>query len=650
MPANCDRRSVIPVDLRRQVDLLPDEPGVYQFFDSAGGLLYVGKAGSLRQRVRSYFQASRDLRPRKEAMAAEIAGLDHIVTGSTVEALILESNLIKRHHPRYNVRLRDDKQYPYLRIGLDEEFPGVTLVRSRGNDGARYFGPYTRTHLLRATLRTVRRVFPYRTCRRVVPRQRPCLNYFIGRCLAPCIGKVSAAEYREAVDGLVLFFSGRGEEVARRLERQMREAADAMDYERAAAYRDQLRALGSIIEGQRVVTKSLVDRDVIAAAASAVGACAQAFFFRRGRLVGRETFWLKGAEGSGGGEALGAFVAQFYAAAAEIPKEVLLSEEVEDREVVEDWLSGIRGAKVRVKVPRRGEPAALVALALKNARQALEERSRLRGSDESKVAEDLWDLAQALELDDYPARIECYDISNFGGHDAVASMVVFEDGLPKKEDYRHFRIRTPGPDDYGMLAEVLRRRFRRGRTGRPADDRNVATDSFAVLPDLIVVDGGRGQAEAAAAAVAGEGLAGMIPVFGLAKRREILYPAGGGTPIALEQGSGALFTLIRLRDEAHRFALRYHRKLRSRRALKSTLDEIPGIGPVRRTLLLRHFGSGRAIAAATLEQLKAVPGLPEAVAGAVYEKLHKRQAVEADGPEERDDPTNDGKASGQGGK
>jgi len=422
------------------------------------------------------------------------------------------------------------------------------------------------------------------------------------------------------IEGLILFLSGRGDEVRRHLEDRMQQAASELAFERAAAYRDQLRAFTSILAGQTIESSSLIDRDVVAVASDPVEACAQAFFFRRGKLVGRESFPLRGGESGREAEAMSAFLSQFYTVAAEIPRELLLSTDVEDRGLVEDWLTGLRGRKVSVLVPRRGEGARLVEMARRNAELALEERRNRRGTEDQSIQADLVALADALGLDEYPNRIECYDISNTSGRDSAGSMVVFEAGRPRKEDYRQFRLRTAGPDDYAMMREVITRRLKHRRAETLVDKDAEAGDSFRVLPDLIIVDGGRGHASAAGEVLREQGL--DIPVFGLAKEQEILFPPDGGPEIALPAGSGALFTLMRLRDEAHRFALAYHRKLRTRRNLTSVLDGIPGVGPARRTALLRHFGSGKAIAAASLEQLAGVAGLPRSAAKAVYDHFH----------------------------
>jgi len=608
------QRSQAPSQLLDQVALLPDQPGVYLFRGAGGEVLYVGKAQSLRTRVRSYFQAARTLEHRKESMVEQASSIDYIATASAVEALILEANLIKKHHPRYNIRLRDDKQYPYVRVGLNDEYPSVTLVRRREADGARYFGPYTQSHALRETLRTLRRIFPYRSCPRVVPRDRPCLNRFIGRCLGPCQGDVEQARYGEMIDSLILFMSGRDDQVRGQLRQRMEDAAGELAFERAAAYRDQLRLLEAFIGGQQTVTTDLSDRDVVALAADPVQACAQVFYFRGGRLVGRDVFYLRGAATGAEQEAMSAFLSQYYSVAADIPGEILLSHRCEDQQVLEQWLSQLRGKRVKLRTPQRGEGLRLVRLASDNAELALREKRAQRDLDPATLRDDLVILQDLLGLDEYPHRIECYDISNTSGQQAVASMVVFEGGQAKRADYRRFRLRTPGPDDYGMMAEAIERRLRRSG----GDDQ---ADSFAVLPDLIIVDGGRGQARAAAAVLAREGM-GQLPVFGLAKEHELLYSPEDELPVALPVGSGALHVLMRLRDEAHRFAVSYHRKLRAKKSLRSVLDDIPGVGARRRTTLLRHFGSGRAVAAATLEQLLAVPGLPRTVAEAIHDRFH----------------------------
>ena len=629
--------SMLPAELATKLDLLPDQPGVYVFHAHGGEVLYVGKAKSLRNRVRSYFQTGRQLDLRKEQMVEQVVDLEYIVTRTAVEALAVESTLIKKHRPRYNIRLRDDKQYPYVRVGVGEEYPGVTVVRHRATDGARYFGPFTQSRALRDTLRTLRKVFPYRSCARVEPRPRACLNHFIGRCPAPCLGQLTPAQYRENTDGLLLFLSGRADRVVDQIAQRMTQAATRLDFERAAAYRDQMASLRTVIEGQRVTTETTVDRDVIAIAGDPVEACAEVFFFRHGNLVGREAYFLRGAAGAAPGEAMEAFLGQFYERAAAIPREVLLSDPVEDSATLRTWLRELRGGPVDVRVPQRGEGRQLVEMARKNAQLALAERHQRRELDQARLRQDLLDLQSALDLSEYPHRIECFDVSNVSGQDAVASMVVFEGGQPKKSDYRRFRLRTPGPDDFAMMAEALERRLRR----RGGDD---AGESFNVLPDLIVVDGGKGQVEAAASVLADEGLA-ALPVVGLAKQHEVLYAPGGAPAVVLPDGSGALFVVMRLRDEAHRFAVAYHRKLRQRRTLRSSLDEIPGVGKARRTALLRHFGSGRAIAAATLTDLLAVPGLPGQVARDIYQKFHGQEGGQQDDRvDQQPDPNDAGRS------
>lgn len=606
-------------ELARQIEALPDKPGVYVFRDAGGQVLYVGKARSLRSRVRSYFQASRQTGPRQEAMVGQVSDLEYIVTATPGQALIVESSYVKKHRPRYNVRLRDDKQYPYVRVGLGEEYPSVTLARTRETDGARYFGPYTQSHALRDTLQALRSVFPHRSCRRIVARERPCLNHFIGRCLAPCLGTVTKAQYREMIDGLLLLMSGRDDHLRIRLEERMLQAAEDLRFEQAARYRDQLRSLEAVVEGQEVVTTSLRDRDVVGLAADPAHACAQVFFFRRGRLVGRDSYFLQGAVPGDEGEALSAFLTQYYAVAAEVPGEILLSLPSEDQSLLEEWLSELRGRRVQLRVPQRGEGRRLVDLARENAALALRDRRHRRELSPERLRQDLVELQAALNLEDYPHRIECYDISNLSGQDAVGSMVVLEGGQPKKADYRRFRLRTPGPDDYAMLAETVRRRLQRRQVSSEAD-------SFAVLPDLVIVDGGKGQARAAAEVLAQEDLVD-IPVFGLAKEAEVLHGPGDEAPVTLPAGSGALFVLMRLRDEAHRFALAYHRRLRAKRLVQSELDHIPGVGPKRRTLLLRHFGSGRKVREAGLEQLLAVPGMPRPLAQRIYNHFRSRAAA-----------------------
>lgn len=611
--------------VREKVNLLPERPGVYLFKDAAGELIYVGKAASLRGRVRSYFRGGRHLAARTLNLVQQVADLDHIVTDNEVEALILECNLIKKHRPRFNVKLRDDKSYPYLRIGAGEPWPRVAIARSLKHDGARYFGPFTQSAALQETLRTLRRAFPYRTCSDARFRQhrdRPCLHYYIHRCLAPCAGLSSPEDYGEMIHQLTLFLEGRQGELLNRLRGEMEEAAERLDFERAAALRDKLRALERAVEKQRVVSGRLADQDAIALARPEGGsgpgddASVQVFFVREGKVVGREAFLVTAVAGAGDGEVLGAFVKQYYADAAFIPREILIETPVDDGPAIEAWLSGRRGGRVSLTVPRRGEKRRLVELVKKNAALFLdEERLRRQGQEEPEEA--LRELAAVLGLAGAPGRIECYDISNIQGRQAVGSMAVFENGRPARNRYRRFRIRTvPGPDDYAMMREVLERRFRRGLGGGGTG----SGEGFGRLPDLVLIDGGRGQVGAARTVLEGLGL-GRLPVFGLAKENEWLFAPDRPEPVVLDRHSPALRLLQRLRDEAHREAVGYHRKLHNRFSLRSLLEDVPGIGPKRRKALLNRFKSLDAIRGATVDEVAAVPGMTRALAEEVLAYL-----------------------------
>ncbi len=601
---------------------LPAKPGVYLFKDQEGRIIYIGKARSLRNRVRQYFQSSRNLNPRTLTMVAQVRDFEFVRTDSEVEALILESNLIKEHHPYFNVRLKDDKHFPYLRVDPNEPFPRVTIARSMRRDGALYFGPYTHPDAVRDTLRTIRRVFPFRICsdHKFQSVTRPCLDYHVHRCLGPCRGMVSAADYKAMVKELCLFLEGRTQDITDRLRHRMDEAAEALDFERAAEHRDQMKAIEQVSERQKMISTGMEDQDVVALARHGDEASVQVFQIRGGRLVGREGFLLSGAEDQAGSDVITAFVKQFYAQASFIPKEVLVPEPVPEAELIEEWLSSRRGEKVRLIQPKRGEKRGLVELATENARVSMQERLAERAREQEQTGDALRDLARELGLDEPPRRIECFDISNIQGAEAVGSMVVFEDGRPKKEDYRRFKIRTvEGPNDFAMMAEVIGRRYRRGL--REREERAAGAPKFAVLPDLIIVDGGKGQLSAAREVLEGLGLAG-IPTFGLAKENEWLFGVARREPIILQRGSEALFLVQRVRDEAHRFAIGYHRLVRKKRTLRSVLDDIPGIGPRRRTMLLRRFGSVAGLRRATLDEIKSVEGLPAPVAEIIYSRLH----------------------------
>ncbi len=603
---------------------LPTSPGVYLMKDASGEVIYVGKAVNLRNRVRSYFQPSSDHSPKVAVMVEHIADIDYIVTGSELEALILECNLIKKHRPKYNVRLRDDKTYPFIKVTTGEAYPGVYLTRRVLRDRSRYFGPYTDVSAARETLRLLKRVFPLRQCSKKIdpdsPAPRPCLNYQIKRCLGPCANLVGVDEYGEVVGEVLMFLEGRQDDLARSLRRRMDVAADALDYERAAVLRDQLHAVETVVQRQRIVSEDRTDRDVIAIARDQLGACVQIMFVRGGKLVGNDHFMLGGAYGAGDAETLSSFIREYYSQTGSVPREVLLESEIEDAKTVDQWLSRLRGRAVSVRTPRRGDKRRLVELASANAAEFLE---RTRAAEQREVSARISALAELsthLGLAAPPDRIECYDISTLQGTEAVGSMAVFEAGAPAKSQYRRFRIRhVEGQDDYAMIAEVIRRRLARALRDDP-DPR------FGRLPDLIVVDGGRGQLNAAAEVIDSMGK-GDIPLVSLAEREEEIYLRDQASPLTLPWDSAALHLVQHLRDEAHRYALAYHRNLRGKRSISSELTDLPGIGKKRTIALMRRFGSLDALYNATVDEIAATPGMNMPVARTVFEHLHPEGGV-----------------------
>ena len=605
--------------LKEKVAELPKAPGVYIFRGAQGEVLYVGKASSLRARVRSYFQAERNLPYKVRRLVREIADLEVIETASAAEALILEDALIKKHRPRFNVRLRDDKRYPYLKI-TKERFPRVQVVRRRGEDGARYFGPYTSSKAMRKVLKLAHKLFPIRTCNLDLDARRldrPCLLYHIGRCSGPCAGLVSEEEYRRYVDRAALLFEGRVEEVIASLREAMVQAAAEERFEHAAHLRDQIQALERIRERQAVALTEPVDLDVIGIAVEGERGYGTVLIVRGGRLIGREGFPLKLPVETSPEEALEEFLDQYYTRATAIPQEVLLPEGCEGAEALAAYLSSRRGGKVQVHVPQRGERRRLVEMAQRNAQLSLR---RAAAEELSAKGDAVEKLAQALGLSVRPWRIEAFDISNLKGQEATGSMVVFVGGRPRTDAYRRFRVRCEGkPDDYAMMYEVLSRRLSHGLA--ELSDPAVAKGRFSDLPDLILVDGGKGQLSVALRALEEHGLSG-IEVAALAKKEELVYLPGRPEPVRLPRGSQALKLLQKIRDEAHRFAIDYHRRLRGRRALASLLDSVEGIGPKRRDLLLRRFGSLEGLRRASLEELLSVPGLPRGVAERLYKALH----------------------------
>jgi excinuclease ABC subunit C len=618
-------------DLAQKLDTLPERPGVYLYRSADRKVIYVGKAVVLRNRVRSYFQANRD--PKTRRLVSEIVDLEWIVTDTELEALILENELIKRYRPRFNIRLRDDKTYPYIKLHWQEDFPKVSIVRRMERDGGRYYGPFTSAYAVRQTLDGLRRVFPYLDCSREITGQdpKPCLYYHIKRCAGPCIGAVDKDGYRQIIAGLADFLEGNSEEALAQMRQRMQQAAERLQFERAAMLRDQIRAAGQLIERQKVVSGKQEDEDVIAFAQDArTGeACVQVFFIRRGKLIGRETFVLEGVSPEQNGEMVAAFVKQFYDEAAFVPPSILLQKDLDERDIIEQWLRGRRGGeKVLLSVPTEGPKHELLQMAGENAAATLATLQAQWQADTNRQTEALTQLQEALGLSSPPGRVECFDISTLQGTNTVGSMVVFAKGAPEKGSYRRFNVKGRGaqgePDDFAAMREVLKRRFRRAveqATPDPGGKARKSDESWKLLPDLLIVDGGKGQLGVAVQVLAELGLTEVVPVTGLAKQHEELFLPERPDSILLPPGSQGLFLVQRIRDEAHRFAITAHREKRSKVAVASELDAIPGIGPARRKALLKRFGSLEAIRQASLEELVAVPGMTSAAAQSVRERL-----------------------------
>jgi excinuclease ABC subunit C len=576
---------------------LPTKPGVYLHKNAHDKVIYVGKAVNLRNRVRSYFHKSAQHNEKTRRLVAEIADIEFIVADSELEALLLENTLIKKYQPRFNVRLKDDKRYPYIKVHWQDPFPKVTTTRRLQNDGARYFGPYTAAWAAYQTLDLVRKIFPYLTCNRVITGNDPraCLYYHIGRCAAPCIGAVNQAAYRQIIDDLCSFLGGNTEPVVANLRTQMEQAAEALDFEKAANLRDQIKAIDQVVEKQKVVNNKAVDEDVVAFARDEHDACVQVFFIRSGKLVGRDYFVLEGTVDENNNEIMTSFLKQFYDQATTIPPQILLPDEIDEHIIIRDWLKSKRGANVVMKVPRRGKQKELLQMATENAAETLNHLRAQWASDETKQTEALTELQQALNLPELPVRIECYDISTLQGTNTVGSMVVFAKGTPRKSDYRRFKIKTvKGQDDFASMREILRRRFKRLRNTESEQPdvpgKTSGESTWAIVPNLIIIDGGKGQLGAAMEVLDETELSDAVPVVGLAKREEEVFVPGRAEPIILPRKSHALFLVQRIRDEAHRFGVTYHRKLRGQQAIKSSLDDIEGIGPKRRRLYWQNLG------------------------------------------------------------
>jgi len=615
----------MPADrIEEQLKRVPTRPGVYLFHDGSGEVLYVGKAKSLRPRVRSYFQAgSSDTRQGIRQMATRVETIETIVTQSEVEALHLEQNLVKRHRPPFNVRLRDDKSFPYIAVTVEDDYPRVMFTRERHRRGVVYFGPYANAKKVRETLDVLNRVFRYRPCEGPQPGRRsgiPCLDFHIERCYAPCVGYISKESYRALIDQVIEFLSGDDRPIRRHLTERMKEAAAAERFEDAARYRNRLRAIEGLSERQAVERRSIGNVDVIGVAVSAERAAVQVFPLREGRMVDRHAFHLENAAGEDVAEVLEQFCLEYYGSAPAIPPQILVPTESGDTSALALFLSDRRGSAVEVRAPARGEKRRLQELAQQNATLALESETFVTETKRARRAAALEELREALNLESLPLRIECFDISNTQGQEIVGSMVVFEDGVAKKSHYRKFTVQgIHGPDDFAAMQQVISRRFARLSADPGSDGWN---ESFASPPNLVVIDGGKGQLSAALAAMQELDLP-RVAVIALAKRIEEVFVPGRSSPILLPEQSPGLQLLQRIRDEAHRFAITFHRSRRDAAARTSVFDQIEGVGPARRRALLQHFGSAERVAAASRAELEGVPGVPAKTARHIYDQLHK---------------------------
>ncbi len=610
--------------IESQLKRVPTKPGVYLFRDARADVLYVGKAKSLRPRVRSYFQAgSSDTRPGIRQMTGRVATIETIVTGTEVEALHLEQNLVKRHRPPFNVRLRDDKSFPYIAVTVEDDYPRVMFTRERHRRGVVYFGPYANAKKVRETLDVLNRVFRYRPCEGPQPGRHsgiPCLDYHIERCYAPCVGYISKEEYRDLIDQVIEFLSGDDRPIRRSLEQQMRAAAADERFEDAARYRNRLRAIERLSERQAVERREIGSVDVIGVAVSPERAAVQVFPLREGRMVDRYSFHLENAAGEELSEVLEQFCLEYYGSAPSIPPQILVPRGSGDTTALEEFLTERRGAHVEVRAPERGEKRRLQELAQQNAALALESETFVTETKRARRVEALEELREALNLESLPIRIECFDISNIQGQEIVGSMVVFEDAVAKKSHYRKFAVRgLDGQDDFAAMREVITRRFSRLAADPGSEEWN---ESFAAAPNLVVIDGGKGQLSAALAAMQELDLP-RVAVIALAKRIEEVFVPGRADPIVLPPHTPGLQLLQRIRDEAHRFAITFHRQRRDVAARESMFDQLQGVGPARRRALLRHFGSAERVAEATREELEGVPGLPAKTARSIYAQLHK---------------------------
>ncbi|MEA2007506.1 MAG: excinuclease ABC subunit UvrC [Chloroflexota bacterium] len=613
--------------IQNKLDSIPKKTGCYLMKDADGKVIYVGKAVNLRSRVRSYFHASAQKHPRTKQLVHRIADIEWIIVGSELEALILEMNLIKKHRPRYNVRLKDDKRYPYIKVHWNDHYPKVSVTRQAKKDGSRYYGPYTSVWAVNQTLDVLRRVFPYLTCNRTITGedQRACLYYDIELCAAPCIGAISEEDYRDMIDKLGGFLNGRTEPIVNQLQEKMSQASDELRFEKAAQIRDQLQAIEQIVERQRIISPKYFDSDVIAMARSEHEACVQIFFVRGGKLTGREYFMVEGTDDAPDAKVLSEAIKQFYDQSPAVPPQILLPRQIEEARIIKQWLNSQRGGeKVEFLLPRDQDQKALIEMAAENASDMLTALKTQEAIEQDRKDESLNELQEYLKLGVPPQRIECYDISNMQGTAQVGSMVVFHEGMPHKSHYRRFNIRTvSGPDDFASMEEVLTRRFRRWKAAQEEQDKpgKKPDASFATLPNLLLVDGGKGQLSRAVQVLEEFNLLDTVPVAGLAKRHEEVFVPGRMRPIILPRNSQGLYLLQRVRDEAHRFAITAHRKRRTRQGLESGLEKIPGVGPVRRWALLQRFRTIQNIRQASVEELSETPKIPKNLARTIKKYL-----------------------------
>lgn len=620
-------------NIEEELKKLPSQPGVYLMHDEKDEIIYIGKAISLKNRVRQYFQSSRGKTAKIQQMVSRIARFEYIVTDSELEALVLECNLIKEHQPRYNTMLKDDKAYPYIRVTVGEDFPRVQFAHTMKKDKSRYFGPYTSAGAVKDTIDLIHKLYRVRTCNRLLPRDigkdRPCLNYHIKQCDAPCQGCISKEAYGERIKQILEFLNGHYEKLLGSLEKQMMDAAEQMEYEKAAEYRDLLASVKQVAQKQKITSSSMEDRDIIAMAMNDSDAVVQVFFVREGKLIGREHFGIRIGAEKDSSQILTSFVKQFYAGTPFLPKELWLQQEIDDMEVIEQWLSTRKGQKVRLVVPKKGEKERLVELAQKNASMVLRQDFERNQREEFRTIGAMNEVASWLGLTGV-RRMEAYDISNISGCESVGSMVVYEDGRPKRSDYRKFRIRTViGPNDYASMREVLTRRFTHGleEQSRMKERGGEQTfGSFDRFPDILMMDGGRGQVNIAEEVLSELGLS--IPVCGMVKddnhRTRGLYYQNVEIPI--DRHSEGFRLITRIQDEAHRFAIEYHRSLRSKSQVHSILDDIPGIGDTRRKALMKHLKSIEAVQAADVEELAQIPGMNRAAAENVFRFFHNSQS------------------------